>query len=87
MYRSAAVEADFLVKGSRYQSAGLIARHDVTSYGLGRLVVECEGKYPDLDLWMRMLAQNGKVAILHRYSERVGRGFSGYLWLFYKDEK
>ena len=87
MIRSGFVEADFLVKGTRYGDGGLIARHDVTGYGLGRLVVECEGKYPDLELWMRMLAQNGKTAVLHHYSERVGRSFSGFLWLFYKDEK
>ncbi len=72
------------MKGTYFANHGRIARHDVTGYGLGRLVVESEGRFPELELWMRMLEQNGKVVVMYHYSERVGRAFSGFLWLFYK---
>jgi heat shock protein HspQ len=65
---------------------GQVVKHDLTHYGLGRLVIETEELYPDLETWLSVMAQNKRTVLLYHYSERVvGRSFSGFLWLFYKD--
>lgn len=63
---------------------GTVVRHDVSRFGLHTTVIAVKDKYPDIELWMEMV--KGRV-MLHHYSEKVTVNvFTGYLWLWWKDE-
>lgn len=63
---------------------GTVVRHDVSWFGLHIMVVAVKDKYPDIDLWLKMIKGH---AVLHHYSERVTVNvFTGYLWIWWKEE-
>lgn len=64
---------------------GKMISHEVSRYGLHRLCVAVEGKYPDVELWLEML---GGVSVKRiRYDEKVTLGvFVGYLWFYFKEQ-
>ena len=64
---------------------GKVVFRDRTRYGLHRMCVATEGKYPDLETWLRMLDATADPK-LYYYAEKtvIGDIFIGYLWLFWK---
>lgn len=63
---------------------GTVVRHDVSRYGLHTLVIAVQGKYPDIEVWLEMVKGH---AVLHHYSEKiVAHVFTGYLWIWWKEE-
>ena len=65
---------------------GTVAFHDETRYGLRRMCIVCQGKYPDLETWLALLEPSASP-LAYRYVEKVTLGvvFIGYLWIYYKD--
>ena len=54
-------------------------------FGLIKLGVESEHRFPDLATWSTAL--KGRQLLLHYYTRRSGeRSFSGRLWIFYKEQ-
>lgn len=53
-------------------------------FGLVKIGIEAEFRYPSLEMWSEALKD---VCILaHDYAERPGAfGFSGRLWIYYKE--
>ena len=65
---------------------GRVTARDVTRFQLHRMRVEMEAKYPDLEVWLRMLPATARP-LLYRYEERVNNHvFVGSLWLYWKEE-
>jgi hypothetical protein len=69
--------------GERVTDNGIVTFRDVTKYGLHRMRVEKPDGYPSLDAWTAML--RGRTVLAHNYSERLGKGFTGILWLYWKE--
>lgn len=75
---------DFLPSGTKTGS-GLVAMHDVSPRGLGRLRIETPERYPDVESWHAVLTKRGLEVLLYRFGERVTlAGFTGQLWLYYR---
>jgi hypothetical protein len=75
---------DFLQAGTR-MGQSWVARHDVTRYNLGRLCIEGQDHYPDIEIWTAMLVKRGLVPILYSHHERQNKtGMIGQLWLYYR---
>lgn len=71
--------------GTTITGEGIIVIHRVSRLGLHTMIVAVKNKYPDMELWLEMLT--GKCVMLHHYSEKiVANIFTGYLWLFWKDQ-
>ena len=69
---------------TRVTGQGLVTFRDRTRYGLHRMCVVIEGKYPDLQAWLNMLDPTADPK-LYYYQERETAGvFVGTLWLFWK---
>jgi hypothetical protein len=70
--------------GTRITGEGSVVFHDVTFYGLHRMCVATQGKYPDVNTWMEMLKE---VHVMRtRYTEKMTVGvFTGYLWFYWKE--
>jgi hypothetical protein len=64
---------------------GRVVHHDQTRYGLRRLCISADSKYPDLEIWLGLMDPNAKP-LAYRYVEKVyvDSVFVGYLWIFYK---
>lgn len=59
--------------------------HDVTRYGLHRMAVEVDGKYPDLVKWLGMLPKNARL-MTHFCDESIAfYSFTGRLWMYWKE--
>ena len=69
--------------GTTIRGEGRVVFHDVTVYGLHRLCVSVEHKYPDLDTWCELLKDKSLKS--HRYTEKASKIFTGYLWLYWKE--
>lgn len=53
-------------------------------FGLVKLGIETEFRYPSLEMWVEALKDVDILA--HDYNERPGAfGFSGRLWIYYKE--
>ena len=65
---------------------GVVVFHDETRYGLRRICVASNGKYPDLETWLGMMDPSAN-ALAYRYLEKVYADSVqvGYLWIYYKD--
>ena len=64
---------------------GIVVKHDRSAFALCRLCVETADKYPDLNAWVKALNIAGKNVILHSFTQRIGKSFSGQLWLYYRE--
>lgn len=70
--------------GTKITGEGTVVRHTVSRYGLHTAVVAVKDKYPDIETWLELLKD--RCVVLHHYSERILAGvFTGYLWLFWKE--
>lgn len=72
--------------GTVITGEGKVVSHEVSRYGLHRLCVAVEGKYPDVEVWLDLLnAPRVNVRLIH-YTEKVSLGvFVGYLWFYFKE--
>jgi hypothetical protein len=80
----AATSVDFLQAGTRI-GADEIAFHDLTRHKLGRLCIERQDRYPDIETWHAFLLKRGLTVKMYSYCERTTRaGTVGRLWIYYK---
>ena len=70
--------------GTAITGEGKVVTHEMSRYGLHRLCVAVEGKYPDVEVWLDLLSDVNVKLI--RYAEKVSLGvFVGFLWFYFKE--
>ena len=69
--------------GTRLTGDGVVMLHTVSRFGLHRVVVETEGRYPDLVKWLAMLPPSARV-MTHHHAERFNNVFIGMLEIYFK---
>jgi len=77
---------DFLQAGTRVGQSW-IAEHTLSRYSLGRICIEEQDRYPDIEIWQSVLLKRGLTVELYRYGERVAKaGTIGRLCFYYRKQ-
>jgi hypothetical protein len=72
-----------LRQGERLTDNGVVVERKTSRLGLHSAVIECQGKYPPIETWCRMV---GHRVIYHVIEERmVGHSMIGVLTLYWKE--
>ena len=72
--------------GTVITGEGKVVFRDETGYGLQRMCVSTQGKYPDVETWTALLENRDLTFIKIRYTEKmVAHVFTGYLWFYWKE--
>ena len=77
------MEPTTLQRGEKLTDGGVVVERKVSRKGLHSATIECQGRYPPLEAWCKMV---GHRVIYHTIEERtVGHLFIGILTLFWKE--